>query len=150
MPLSDRVKIALLVVGYILCLATLWTAPSMTMGNAAMRVVSPPMRQHCKAVTTNGRCDADDKDCQAGQATADKCSHVVRQAYRWINLGGCPNQIKAWTLCEVEWCQGGDRTACMNECAAVRESLQACKQWVVESYLARNGLDKDGSLKLVS
>ena len=61
-------------------------------------------------------------------------------------------EIKAWTLCETEWCQGGgiqlSPLACRDECAMVRESLQACKNRVVRSYFLRNGLENDGTAKV--
>lgn len=57
-------------------------------------------------------------------------------------------ELKAWTLCEAEWCQGMDRSVCQKECKGVQESLQTCKNRVVASYFARNGLEKDGTIKI--
>ncbi len=146
MPVSDKFKVAIVAMGYAISLATLWTSPGLRMGNSSMRVLSPPIRQHCKAPqTAANQCQ---NDCEKIQEAASKCENVVRQAYRYINLGGCPMEIKAWTLCEAEWCERGmDRVACLSECAGVQESLEHCKERVVESYFKQNTLEKDGTMK---
>lgn len=145
-----RLKVMILAVLYLICVVTMWTAPSMTMGNASMRVLSPPIRQHCKAAQmAANKCLAGD-GCQTLKGDALKCEQVVQNAYRHINLGGCPMEIKAWTLCEIEWCQGGgvDHSSCLSECAGVRDSLQTCKENVVASYFKSHSLEKDGTSKI--
>jgi hypothetical protein len=146
MVLSDRIKVGIMAVGYAICLATVWTAPSITMGDASMLRLTPPIRQHCKAAQIAVNQCRSGTGCQTLKADEMKCEQVVREAYRHINLGGCPMELKAWTLCEVEWCQ--DRSACLSECAGVRDSLQTCKEKIVASYFERHSLQKDGTAKI--
>ena len=149
MALSDRIKVTILAVGYMICLATVWTAPSIMMGNASMRKVSPPISQYCKAAQMAARQCRPGNGCEALVANEVKCEEIVRKAYRHINLGGCPMEIKAWTLCEDEWCQKAtDPLPCLSECAGVRLSLETCQQNVVESYFKSHSLEKDGTTKI--
>lgn len=144
--LSDKVKVSIIALGYAICLATLWTSPSITFGDGSMRVLTPNTRHFCKVPQAAlKQCQ---EDCPFLQDVASKCESVVRQAYRQINLGGCGMDIKAWTHCEAEWCQGGmDRATCLSECAGVRDSVENCKLRVVQSYFQRNSLEKDGTMK---
>jgi hypothetical protein len=148
--LSDPTKLLLLAICMVACLGTLFTSPSITMGNAAMRVLAPPVRQHCMAPRqAANKCSKESKaPCPDLDKVVVKCQSVVERAYRHINLGGCPFEIKALTLCEAEWCQSGDGASCERECSNVRESLSSCIQRQVAAFLNRNGIEKDGTLKI--
>ena len=147
MMLSDPMKLLLLAICTLACLGTLFTSPSITMENAAMRVLSPSVRQFCDAPLQAAReCSAESRaSCRDLEKVVKECQSVVQKAYRHINLGGCPFQIKALTLCEAEWCRTGDMSSCERECSAVRESLSKCTRRQVEMFLHRNGLEKDGT-----
>jgi hypothetical protein len=146
MAFSDRIKVGILAMGYVICLATVWTAPSITMGDASMRRITPPIRQLCKAPQIAANQCHSGPGCRALKADTVKCQQTAREAYRYINLGGCSMEIKALTLCEAEWCQ--DHSACLSECAGVRHSLQTCKETIVASYFERHSLEKDGTAKI--
>ena len=146
--LSDKIKVAIVALGYIICLATWWTSPSIVFGDGSMRVLTPDTRKFCQVPhAASQQCQA--KDCPSLQRDASQCDYVVRQAYRHINLGGCAMDIKTWTHCEAEWCQGGmDRATCLSECAGVRDALENCKVQVVQSYFQKYSLEKDGTRKV--
>ena len=147
MPISDKVKVTIVAMGYLFCLGTMWISPSIVFGDGSMRVLTPDTRQFCKV--PNAASKQCQKDCQSLQSAANKCDYVVQQAYRHINLGGCAMDIKAWTHCETEWCQGGmDRATCLSECAGVRDALETCKVRVIQSFFQRYSLEKDGTMKV--
>ena len=145
--LSDGAKIGILGIAYAICLVTLGTSPSITMGNGSLRTLAPTTRKHCQVPQKNAR-ECHDNNCQDLKRAAQKCQDVVQRAYRHINLGGCATRIKAWTLCEDEWCQREmDTAACMTECTYVREALDDCKRQVVADYFRTNSLETDGTAK---
>ena len=148
MPLSDKVKVTIVVLGYVLCLGTWWTSPSIAFGDGSMRVLTPDSRKFCQVPQAAAQ-QCQGEDCPLRQKVATTCDYVVRQAYRQINLGGCAMEIKTWTHCEKEWCQPGmDGAACLAECAQVRESLETCKVQVIQSFFQRYSLEKDGTTKV--
>ncbi len=126
------------------------------MMNPSMRVISatgPNNQKFCKiprqiARECEGKANAnptDGNNCNSHREVAKKCERVVRKAFRNINMGGCPKQIKLLTLCEDEWCYH-DRMSCQKECAGVRKNLLVCVQETVELYFKRNGFEKDGTV----
>lgn len=149
--LSDPAKLTLLVVLTVSCLSTILFAPSTTMHNSSMKVLSPPLRQFCMTPRDAAQeCrktkseQEDKRSCNLFDKNVVKCENVVRRAFRHMNLGGCPFQIKALTLCEDEWCHQ-DPISCNKRCSGVREALSSCIQQQVASYLERNGLNADGT-----
>ena len=91
--------------------------------------------------------------CSSPLQQASKCEQAVQRAFRHINMAGCPREIQAVTICDVEWCEygRGDREAqeaCQNECLAVRETLDACIKTHVISFFKRYGLEENGMIKL--
>mmetsp|Transcript_1569 Transcript_1569/g.2916 ORF Transcript_1569/g.2916 Transcript_1569/m.2916 type:complete len:147 (-) Transcript_1569:1013-1453(-) len=145
--LSDLGKLSLLVILTAGCLATMFTSPSTTMHNPNMRVLAPPLGQFCKAPRDSVKqCSKDKEDCIQSEKSLQNCESVVKQAIRHINLGGCPFQIKALTLCEDEWCQ--NPKSCQEECAGVRESLTLCIRDTILSQFQKNGLKEDGARAL--
>lgn len=76
--------------------------------------------------------------CDIYRETEQKRDKVVQNAFRDINMGGCPKQIKLLTLCEDEWCYHQDPTSCRQECAEVRKNLSLCVQERVMHYFQRN------------
>jgi hypothetical protein len=140
--LSDPAKLVLLGLCFIGCLATLFTSPGLSMGNAELRSLNPPVDRLCKKPREEA------KKCVGPRVT--KCEKAISQAYKDINMGGCPHELKTVTLCEAEWCQPGaspDRSACKRECGNVREDLQTCIQKHVEQYFSKHGLENDGTTK---
>jgi hypothetical protein len=155
--LSDPVKLLVLAVLTVLCLGTLFTSPSITMGNPSMRVMRPNVPQHCmvpRKQVNNQKCASSSKEtpssavCTELQRVFERCDRTVRRAYQHINLGGCPLEIKAVTLCDAEWCHSSasDASSCLGECATVNDSLANCIQQQVSFYFKRSGLDEDGTL----
>jgi hypothetical protein len=149
--LSDRAKLLMLAISMLACLGTLITSPSISMGNAAMRVLSAPVRKHCMAPRkAANKCSTEAKTpCTDLDKVVTKCERVAKRAYQHINLGGCPFEIKAVTLCEAEWCHSGglDGSACQRECANAKESLTTCIERQVSSFFRRNRLKIDGTLE---
>jgi hypothetical protein len=125
-------------------LGTLFTSPSIAMGNAAMRKLSPNIRHHCmKQNRAVSQCKSgdDSNSCADLQKNAVECEKVVRLAYRHINLGGCPYEIKFVTLCEHEWCTTiADKESCRSECSSIRESLDNCITRHILNYFRKNGI----------
>lgn len=146
--LSDRTKVGILGLCYTICLVTLGTSPSISLGNGSLRTLSPPVQQDCQAARKIAReCQS---NCEWRQSAARQCETVVRKAYRQINLGGCTSELKVASACEDEWCQrGSDHMACLTECTGVRGALDKCTKRVVTEYFRKYGLDKDGTMKLI-
>ena len=147
--LSDPQKLFLLAICTIGCLSTLFTSASIRMGNSSMGVMTP--RNHCmnskKAVN---QCKTQGKaPCNTLEVAASKCQKAVKEAYRHINLGGCPFEIKSLTLCEAEWCRSSSSSfqQCEKECSMVRKNLDTCIESQVSNYFLKNGLEKDGTIQ---
>lgn len=145
---SDRAKLLLLVASTALFLGTLLTSPSTTTNNPNMRVLVAPVRQFCKApreaATACSKRGEHQTECARLTQSVQTCDRVLKGAFRDINLGGCPFQIKAVTLCEDEWCRH-DPKSCLEECSSVKAFLASCIQRHVASYFQRNGLKEDGT-----
>eukprot|EP00980_Cylindrotheca_fusiformis_P003118 scaffold721_cov131-Cylindrotheca_fusiformis.AAC.8 len=146
---SDQTKIALLAICTIACLGTFFTSSSIAMGNAGMRILSPQTRQHCAAPNrAASECQKEGKSCASQAAVATKCKEAVKRAYRHINLGGCPSEIKALSLCEEEWCHSvglPSDSSCVQECSKVREGLNSCVERQTQVYFKKYGLRKNGT-----
>lgn len=124
------------------------------MVNSSMRVLSAvdAMKEFCSEAKRAARdcglknnVDSIDNskrtdDCSPYRRTAKKCENVVQNAFRYINMGGCPKQIKLLTVCEDDWCRHRDPPSCNRECAGVRNDVRLCVQEIVLRYLKRNGL----------
>ena len=137
----------LLAVCLVGCLSTIFTASSTSMMNAKLRVIPAPVQHHCrKPLALLRACQAEGKEsCSELDLHANKCKNVIRRAFQHINMGGCPYEIKAVTLCEAEWCTG-DNSACRKECALVRESLTNCVNRHVSAFFQKNNLHTDGTV----
>lgn len=158
--LPDSAKLVLLLLISAGCMSTLFTSPSIALQDANMRVLSPEAAQFCKAPRNIAtECESsvapgdNNKDgktlkCNSLLKGVQKCDSIVKKAYRSINLGGCPFEIKYLTLCEDEWCQNESHEgikSCRDECAGVRESLTTCVEKRVIDAFRWNGLNKDGT-----
>jgi len=148
--LSDAIKLLILALAVTACLCTLFTSPSTTTGNGSMKRLAPPVRQHCATARKSAsKCSSESQaQCHDLEEVVLKCENAVKKAYQHINLGGCPFEIKALTLCEAEWCLMDDLASCDRECANVKESLSNCVQGELTSFFRRNGLEDNGTLKL--
>lgn len=163
MALPEKAKVAVLLLITAACLITIFTSPSITMWDANMRVLPPQGRQFCKVPRKRvSECensmgdaagediqDRKKKNCNSLVTEFQKCETIVKRAYRNINLGRCPFQIKSLTLCEDEWCENKSAEglkSCAEECAGVRESLTTCIEQTVLDSFRRNGLNEDGTV----
>lgn len=155
--LSDRTKLLLLGACLLGSLSTLWTSSSFMMGRNDLGVIEAPLNRFCKEPRAAAKAclDKDDEDssCLKLLSQASKCEETLKRAYRHINMGGCPREIQAVTICEVEWCEnvGGKREAqeaCRQECSAVRETLDNCVKRHVSSFFQRYGLEENGTIKI--
>ena len=155
---TDIAKLTLLVIVTAACLGTIFISPTTTMNNPNMRTLASNTRQFCKVpretvqdCSNNNKKKNDentgiDTDCSRAEQSLQKCQSIVNHAFQYINLGGCPYQIKAVTLCEDEWCNTEDIKSCQEECNGVIESLSVCIRQHVTSFFQRNGLNDDGSI----
>lgn len=145
--LSDPAKLIFLAVCMTVSLGSFLTSPSIAMSNAAMRKLAPKTRQHCsKQMKAVDQCkpNSDPDNCIGLQQAALTCEKVVKKVYQHINLGGCPYEIKAVTLCEDEWCsmsrKPADIESCRKECSVVRETLNTCIATQVSTFFRKYGL----------
>lgn len=155
--LSDRTKLLLLGGCLLGSLGTLWTSSSFMMGRNDLGVMGAPLNKFCKEPRAAAKAclDKNDEDssCLKLLSQASKCEETLKRAYRHINMGGCPREIQAVTICEVEWCEdvGGNREAekaCTQECSALREILDKCIKGHVMSFFQRYGLEENGTMKV--
>ena len=146
--LSDPLKLFFLAICTIGCLSTLFTSASIRMGHSSMGVMTP--RNHCmaaKRAVNQCKTQSSKGPCKTLEEAASKCQKAVKQAYRHINLGGCPFEIKSLTLCEAEWCRSNSRFQdCEKECSMVRKNLDTCIENQVLNYFLKSGLEKDGTI----
>jgi hypothetical protein len=157
----DHVKFFCLLALTVVCIGSFFTSQSIAMANPSMRVLSAVDRdmqtfcaeprkaaRNCEKMTNADTSDNFSKrkeDCTPYRETAQKCDKVVQNAFRYINMGGCPKQIKLLTLCEDEWCRNQDPASCHQECAGVRKNLSLCVQEKVRHYFKRNKLKANGT-----
>lgn len=155
--LSDRTKLLLLGACLFGSLSTLWTSSSFMMGRNDLGVIGAPPNTFCKEPRAAAEAcldkEEEDSSCLTLLSQASKCEETLKRAYRHINMGGCPREIQAVTICEVEWCEdvGGNREAekaCSQECSTVRETLDKCVQGHVSSFFQRYGLEENGTIKI--
>lgn len=145
MALSDPVKLYLLGGCLLFCLTTLFTSNSFQLGSQGLPAIKTSKR-YCHELQQplrTWRCRTAKKgsnECAKQEQVASSCEKAVRQAYRYINTGGCSFPNQAVALCEAEWCFeiGGDRAAqvsCRKECLQVRQELEECIESTVSLYL---------------
>ncbi len=165
MWLSDQFKIGFLLVSWTGCLMTMFTSHSFLRENGDLNRVNIPVQRFClasrqaaaQACSNNGDVLMDQKGISLGlrgaedsttmsplciqrKSEANKCEFVIQRAERWINLGGCSSAIQTQSICEAEWCRGGNAKECHDECAVVRNKLQGCIQRVVTDQWRRSVL----------
>jgi len=126
--LSEQAKLYLLAACLLGCLVTLLTSSSFGLGPRDLPVLRPA-HNYCR---------------KAKEADKSRCAEALQQAYRHVNMGGCPKRNLANALCENEWCVGGmkQKDACQKECAQVRTELQECISHIVGLYMKKYGLDE--------
>lgn len=155
--ISDRTKLWMLGVAFFGCLATFFTSSSRMMAHKDLGTTQPQINQYCKEPREQvKKCleKETDEKCSSLLKQATKCEEATQKAFAKVNMGGCPREIQAVTICEVEWCediQHGDakaQEACHNECFAVRQSLNECAKRHVLNYFERYGMEENGTMKL--
>ena len=128
------------------------------MGSRDLGKLGASLNRFCKeprnmAKKCLGTEEEESASCIKILSQASKCEEALQRAYQHINMGGCPKDIQAVTICEAEWCDNarGDRQAeemCQKECLAVREILDKCVKGHVSSFFQRYGLEDNGTVKL--
>ena len=115
-----------------------------------MKKLTPRFFDYCK-IPTQAMKSCHKKDapsCQKEHADAEKCHTVVAEAYRYINLGGFPWELRSASACEAEWCDGVRRQpSCEQECTGVRAELNSCVDRQIHNFFKKRGLDSDGTPK---
>ena len=155
----DKIKFFCLMALTLVCIRSLFTSQSISMMNPSMRVITAmdankqkfcaelrKVATGCEARDSNEKFSETQENCKKHREVANKCVRVVQNAFRYINMGGCPKQIKLLTLCEDEWCHQQDPTSCRKECAGVRKNLSICVEETMEFYFKTNGLKKIGTI----
>ena len=150
---QDFFKFSCLVVVTLMCLGSMFTSQSIAMNNPSMRILTDrDVQQFCKepraAAIRDCKSDNSISNCSVLRQAAQDCENVLQGALRYINMGGCPHQIKSLTLCEDEWCRYGDRASCQKECDTVRTNLSTCVQETVLHYFRKKNLNDDGMAKV--
>ena len=95
----------------------------------------------------------EDSSCVKLLLQALKCEETLKHAYQHSNMGGCPKEIQAVTICEVEWCKdvGSNHDAekaCKQECLLVCKVLDRCVKVHILSFFQRYGLKENGTIKI--
>lgn len=143
--LTDGRKLILLALCIVGCIGSYFTSTSVD-----IKKLSPRYFEHCLVPTQVMKaCHKKDVPaCNEEHAWAEKCHAVVSEAYRYINLGGCPWELRSVSLCEAEWCDGVRRDrSCEEECTGVRKKLTSCVNRQVQNFFKKRGLDSDGTPK---
>ena len=136
LALSEQTKLGLFTVAFVLCLATLFTSH----GGGDLPRANARMGQYCQTERKTAR--ACQEDCQPAKMQLEKCESTVKQAFRRINLGGCPWELQTVALCEDEWCRGGaSMMECQEECSTVRSQLNTCMENIINAYLKKGGFE---------
>jgi hypothetical protein len=133
--LPQHVKPFFLLACFVFCLATLFTSNFLERGDLPILPTAIGLNKLCQKTPD--------------RTTYRRCERAVRQAYRHINLGGCPFQIQQNSLCETEWCL--DRSTalqCTTECANVNTELSECVERIIHSYFTKFGVDYGDSPSL--
>ena len=162
--LKDQIKILMLLMSYLLCLASIFTShKSFQMGPREMPILKPQVARFCSTIfKERNKCRKNPNsqaDCPKIQQQASHCESGVKKAYQTINAGGCPYQLRDVTLCELERCggyhgvsvleaqNGNNRHAgmdavegCMHHCDAARKKLDKCVLDKVEEKLKKHGI----------
>lgn len=155
--ISDQSKLWLLAALWCACCATFFTSSSRFMGPRDLGTIPPQVHIYCKeprdlAVKCLDKKAGQDSSCSSLLKQATKCEDALQNAFRHVNMGGCPHEIQAVTICEVEWCQdvhdSKTQEACQKECLAVRKSLDSCAKRHVASFFRKYGLEDNGTIKL--
>jgi len=143
--LTDARKLILLAVCLVFCIGSYFTSSSVD-----SKKLSPRYFEHC-LVPTQAKKACHKKDvpaCREEDVAAEKCHEVVAEAYRYINLGGCPWELRSAAGCEAEWCSEhrspGDRS-CEEECTGVKDNLTSCVDRRIHEFFKKRGLDSDGT-----
>ena len=100
------VKLALLAFCLGVCFISYVMSPNTTLGHAPLQVLRPMPRKHCRLDQSEAmKCPKEDTACHQRVSQAmQTCHQVVKLAYQHVNLGGCPLQLQAVSLCQAEWC----------------------------------------------
>lgn len=153
---KDQTKLYLLFFSYLLFLSTLFTSSSFSLGHRTIQTMSAPVHRFCRTPRNEVKKCLDgqdgDQQCKSQLNQASKCESVLKRAFRYINMGGCPYEIQSVAVCETEWCEGvqADKQGqadCRKECAKARKALDQCVQGHVTTFYARAGLQENGAFK---
>jgi len=158
MALRETFKIALLAGCLLLCFGSVFTSQkSFAMGSRELPRLQPQIHKFCsKFLKALNKCQQQQQQQQQHLSTnpssscsdvtfqqVTQCETAVQQAYRHINMGGCPHELRDVALCELERCGGyhgasvihnhlptsrrQDATmGCVTHCDRPKEILEMC------------------------
>lgn len=157
MVYKEKLKLGLLATCLLVSLISLFTShKTFQMGPRDLPQLQPQVQRFCSLIQkAKSKCLDRQKSgsrpvdyCQDIIHHASQCPYVVQQAYRYINMGGCPYELRDVTLCELERCGGYhgsghdpfSQEGCVQHCDHIRKQLEACVRKSVEYYLQKYGL----------
>ena len=154
MSLREKAKLGLLLGSFLICgLSLLTSQKSFEMGTRDLPVLQPQVTKFCHTYVQarNRQCHRgaagssqqllrpDDattsmisSSCRVIEQHVSQCEKAVQKAYRSINMGGCPHELRDVTLCELERCGGYHGVS------------------VIYNHLQQGGLDSSSSSYQVS
>lgn len=140
-------KIALLLILLLCCFSTFFTSNSSELGTGDLPQLRPA-RDFCSMFRSRWASCSNGKDqsvCQNFLKELRTCEYSVQQAFRRINMGGCPKVMLANALCQAEWClgQGASSELCHKECSGTIKALNDCINENVNKFKRRNGVAEE-------
>ena len=185
MAVREKDKLGLLLGSLLICALSLLTSQkSFDMGTRDLPLLQPQIHKFCKAsFKARNKCQTSNHSnnnnnpqqqpasssnaaCRDSQQQASQCEKAVQKAYRSINMGGCPHELRDVTLCELERCggyhgvsvihnhlHGMDQTTptngrtsrataggCVEHCQVARTTLETCVTQHVQKQLRHYGI----------
>ena len=183
MAVREKAKLGLLLGSLLICgLSLLTSQKSFEMGTRDLPLLQPQVHKFCKSsFKARNKCQTPIKnnnapqqeqsqssnaECREIQQQASQCEKAVQKAYRSINMGGCPHELRDVTLCELERCggyhgvsvihnhlhgmdqttQNNGRTSgataggCVEHCRVVHDTLETCVTQHVQKQLQQYGI----------
>jgi hypothetical protein len=159
--LPEKAKLGVLCFFLSVCLVSVLNSyKTFQMGPRDLPVLQPQVKRFCKGVhkALNKCLDRHDKEkhptdyCEDVSRQSSQCGTAVKEAYRFINMAGCPHQLRDVTLCELERCGGYhgsnhdpfSQEGCITHCDQVRKTLETCINEGVNIYFEKYGIQRSG------
>ena len=156
----EKAKLGLLASLLVLALGSLLTShKSFQMGPRDLPQLAPQVPRFCasiqkakdKCIKNQSNSNSNNNNCKdLIQQASQTCPMAVKEAYRHVNMGGCPYELRDVTLCELERCGGYhfsnnahdpfSQEGCVLHCDPVRKSLENCIRNIVNNYFRKYSL----------